>query len=51
MATKAQKNPTTLGKLVKWGQSLGDTAAQTTVSEAAKEVVKLALRLSGVPLP
>jgi hypothetical protein len=51
LATKAQENPTTLGKLVKWGQSLGDTAAQTTVSEAAKEVVKLALRLSGVPLP
>jgi hypothetical protein len=51
LATKAKDNPTTLGKLVKWGQSLGDTAAQTTVSEAAKEVVKLALRLSGVPLP
>jgi hypothetical protein len=51
LATKAQESPTTLGKLVKWGQSLGDTAAKTTVSEAAKEVVKLALRLSGVPLP
>jgi uncharacterized protein YjbI with pentapeptide repeats len=51
LATKAKDNPTTLGKLVRWGQSLGDTAAQTTVSEAAKEVVKLALRLSGVPLP
>ena len=51
LATKAKDNPTTLGKLVKWGQSLGDTAAQTTVSEAAKEVVKLALRLSGVSLP
>jgi uncharacterized protein YjbI with pentapeptide repeats len=51
LATKAKEDPTTLGKLVKWGQSLGDTAAQTTVSEAAKEVVKLALRLSCVPLP
>jgi uncharacterized protein YjbI with pentapeptide repeats len=51
LATKAKNDSTTKEKLVKWGQSLGDTAAQTTVSEAAKEVVKLALRLSGVPLP
>jgi hypothetical protein len=51
LATKAKDDPTVLGKLVKWGQSLGDTAAKTTVSEAAKEVVKLALKLSGVPLP
>ena len=51
LATKAKDDPTTLGKLVKWGQSLGDAAAKTTVTEAAREVVKLALRLSGVPLP
>ena len=47
LATEAQNNPTFKGKLVKWGQSLGDAAAKTTVTE----VVKLALRLSGVPLP
>lgn len=50
LATEAQSNPTLKGKLVKWGQSLGDAAAKTTVSEAATAVVKLALRLSGVPL-
>jgi hypothetical protein len=47
LATEAQKNPTFKSKLVKWGQSLGDAATKTTVTE----VVKLALRLSGVPLP
>ena len=51
LATQAKSNPTVMGKLVKWGQSLADAAAKTTVSEAAKGVFKLALRLSGVPLP
>ena len=51
LALKADNDPTVLGKLVKWGQSLGDSAAKTTVSEAAKEVFKLALRLSGIPIP
>ncbi|KAB8315331.1 hypothetical protein SD81_032645 [Tolypothrix campylonemoides VB511288] len=51
LAKKAENDPTVLGKLVKWGQSLGDTATKTTVSEAAKEVFKLALRLSGIPIP
>jgi len=51
LATQAQSNPTFKGTLVKWGKSLGDAAAKTTVSEAATAVVKLALRLSGVPLP
>jgi hypothetical protein len=48
LATQAQSNPTVKHKLVKWGQSLGDTAAKTTVSEAAKTVVKLALTLAGI---
>ena len=51
LAKKADKDPTVLGKLVKWGQSLGNTAANTTVTEAAKEVFKIALRLSGIPIP
>lgn len=51
LATQAQNNPTVMEKLVKWGQSLSDTAAKTTVTEAAKEVFKLALRLSGIPIP
>lgn len=51
LAKKADNDPTVLGKLVKWGQSLGNTAANTTVTEAAKEVFKIALRLSGLPIP
>jgi len=51
LSKKADNDPTVLGKLVKWGQSLSDTAAKTTVSEAAKEVFKIALRLSGIPIP
>ncbi|MBV8887632.1 MAG: hypothetical protein JO235_27045 [Chroococcidiopsidaceae cyanobacterium CP_BM_RX_35] len=47
----SKSNPTVSGKLVGWGKSLGDAAAKTTISEAAKEVFKLALRLSGIPLP
>jgi uncharacterized protein YjbI with pentapeptide repeats len=51
LAEKAQSDPTVKDKLVKWGQALGDTAAKTTVSEAATAVVKLALNLAGMPLP
>ena len=48
LAKKADNDLTVLGKLVKWGQSLDKTAANTNVTEAAKEVFKLALRLSGI---
>ncbi len=48
LASPAQSNPTVKDKLVKWGQSLGDAAAKTTVSEAATAVVKLALALAGI---
>lgn len=47
MATQAQTNPTLQGKLLKWGQSLGDA----TVSDVVKGVVKLAIRSVGIPLP
>ncbi len=50
LAQKAQSDPTVLDKLIKWGQSLGDTAAKTTVTTAVAAVVKLALKLLGVPL-
>lgn len=43
LVQKAQSNSTLRGNLIKWGQSLGDTAAKTTVSEAVKGVFKLAL--------
>ena len=47
LATQAQDNPTMKEKLVRWGQSLGDA----TVSDVVKEVVKLAIRSVGIPLP
>ncbi len=47
IATQAQNSPTMKDKLLKWGQSLTDT----TVSDVAKEVVKLAIRSAGIPLP
>lgn len=51
LAKQSKNNPTVMGKLIKWGQSLGDTAGKTSVSEAAKIVITTALRLAGVPLP
>lgn len=51
LTEEAQNNPTVIGKLVGWGKSLGDAAAKTTVSEVVKELVKLALRMSGIELP
>ena len=47
IATQAQDNSTIKNKLVKWGQSLGDA----TVSEVVKEIVKLAIRSAGIPIP
>lgn len=52
LAKQAKKDPTVMGKLVHWSQSLADTAGKTTVSEAAKGVVKLALQMAaGISLP
>lgn len=46
LAEQAKKDPTTLGKLVMWGQKLGDA----TVTDVVKGVVKMALKGVGVPL-
>ncbi|MDJ0680440.1 MAG: hypothetical protein QNJ18_11315 [Xenococcaceae cyanobacterium MO_167.B52] len=51
LATNANNNPTALGNLVNWGKSLGNKAAETSVSEVVKTVVKLALQLAGFPIP
>ncbi|NJP08923.1 MAG: hypothetical protein HC866_05085 [Leptolyngbyaceae cyanobacterium RU_5_1] len=48
MAKQAENNPATLGKLVNWGKSMANKAGETTVSEAAKAVVSLALKLAGL---
>ncbi|GET39846.1 NB-ARC domain-containing protein [Microseira wollei] len=47
LANQARNNSSVKDKLVKWGESLSGTAATTTVTE----VVKIALRLLGLPLP
>jgi len=51
LAKQVKVNPTIRENLVKWGQSLADTAGKTTVSEAVKGVIKLAAQMSGIPLP
>lgn len=51
LAKQAEANPTVMSKLAMWGQSIADTAGKTTVSEAAKAVVNLALKMSGFQLP
>jgi hypothetical protein len=47
IATQAQSDPTMKDKLVKWAGSLADK----TVSDVAKEIIKIAIRLTGFPLP
>lgn len=51
LAEQAASDPSVMGKLVQWGKSLADTAGKTTVSEATKGVVKLALQIAGIPMP
>lgn len=47
IATQAKSSSSMREKLIHWGQALGDA----TVTDVVKEVVKLALRTSGLPLP
>ena len=51
LADAAENNPTALGKLVNWGKSLGNKAAETSESEVVRRVIKLALNIAGVPMP
>ncbi|ACK67912.1 hypothetical protein PCC8801_3971 [Rippkaea orientalis PCC 8801] len=44
LVTKAQNDPTWKNTLIKWGQSMGDLATKTVVTEVVKEVIKLALK-------
>ncbi|MBW4610680.1 MAG: hypothetical protein KME22_26575 [Hassallia sp. WJT32-NPBG1] len=50
-ANKAKNDPKAKGKLIKLGQYMRDAAANGVIGETAVEVIKLALRLSGIPLP
>lgn len=48
---QAGKNPALMSQLVQWGKSLADSAGKTTVSEASKVVLKLALQMAGIAIP
>jgi hypothetical protein len=50
-ANEAKNDPKAKGKLIKLGQYMRDAVANGVIGEAAVEVIKLALRLSGIPLP
>ncbi|MCY7277132.1 MAG: hypothetical protein LH702_26235 [Phormidesmis sp. CAN_BIN44] len=50
MAKKAGANPALKEKLTLWGKAMANKASETTVSEAAKMVLTLALKAAGVPL-
>ena len=51
LATKAKSNPTFKKKLVKWGQYLGDAAANGLIGEAVVTALKLTAQLVGIPIP
>ena len=51
LAKQAATNPSMMGKLVLWSKAMANKASETTVSEAAKMVLTLALKATGVPLP
>jgi uncharacterized protein YjbI with pentapeptide repeats len=51
MAKQAESDPTAMGKLVQWGKSMANKAGETTVSEATKTVLTIALKMAGIPLP
>ncbi|MGF1674052.1 MAG: hypothetical protein ACFCUV_10265 [Rivularia sp. (in: cyanobacteria)] len=50
-ANQAKSDPKAKSKMIKLGQYVRDTATSSVIGEAAIEVIKLALRLSGIPLP
>ena len=50
-ASEAERDPKAKRKMAKLGQYVRDAATTSVIGEAAVEVIKLALRLSGIPLP
>ncbi|MBD2378137.1 pentapeptide repeat-containing protein [Leptolyngbya sp. FACHB-402] len=51
LANQAKTNPAIKKRLALWGKAMANKASETTVSEAAKLVLTLALKAAGVPLP
>ncbi|MBW4671242.1 MAG: hypothetical protein KME60_28425 [Cyanomargarita calcarea GSE-NOS-MK-12-04C] len=50
-ASETDRDPKAKSKMVKLGQYVRDAATSSVIGEAAVEVIKLALRISGIPLP
>ncbi len=50
-ANEANSDPKAKSRMVKLGQYVRDAATNSVIGEATIEVIKLALRLSGIPLP
>ncbi len=50
-ANEAKNDPKSKNKMIKLGQFVRDAATSSVIGEATVEAVKLALRLSGVPVP
>lgn len=48
---EAHSDPKAMSKMVKLGKYVRDAATSSVIGEATVEVIKLALRLSGIPLP
>jgi hypothetical protein len=51
LAKRVQTNPEEKSKLAKWGQYLGDAAANGLIGEAVVIVLKSAAQLAGIPIP
>lgn len=51
LAKRVQSDPEAKSKLAKWGQYLGDAAANGLIGEAAVTVLKLVAQLAGIPIP
>ena len=50
-AVEAKSDPKAQSKMAKLGRYVRDAATSSVIGEATVEVIKLALRLSGIPLP
>ncbi len=50
-ADEAKNNPQAMSRITKFRDYVRDTATSGLISEAAVEVMKMVLRLSGIPLP
>jgi hypothetical protein len=50
-ANEAKNDPKSKNKMIKLGQYVRNAATSSVIGEATIEAIKLALRLSGIPVP